>query len=517
MPKFIYKIPFHPFLFGLYPILSLWIANYDAISAVEVFRSALITILFIIAGAILLRLARLTTGQVAGILSLSAVLFFSYGHGIYWLAELHNEGNELLSPITFTLLYMAAWAVGIFFVIRWMQSASFLHIFLNITTGLLILLLFFQIASNEFAFASLMRSGAFQKFEIDQRALPDKQQRGDLPDVYYIVLDGYGSEAALKQFLSFDNADFYNGLKNRGFYVAEESTSNYANTAPSLASSLNFQYLDELPEAVGSDSNNYRPLREIIQKNQVMEYFDRSGYTTVAFETGFSITEIKGADVYRTVQAGPNNFESMLLTNSLSLLWTRDLTSYQYRNRITAVLEQTGSLADIPSPKFVFAHVMAAHPPFVYGEDGEVRSRAAQVVTDTGGRDDLIEHRDAYQGQVRYINRFLLAMVDDILRSSPKEPVIIIQGDHGSGLYMNWQSAEETCFAERKSILNAYYFPGGKTEMLYPTITPVNSFRVVFNTYLGADLLLLEDRNYFSLFESPYRMIDVTNEEGLCP
>lgn len=516
MLKNINKFPFHPLLFGLYPIMSLWLANYDSIPAADVFRPALVTTLVILGGAALLRLARLTTGQVAGLLSLSAVMFFSYGHIIYWLAEIHNQGNELLSPVTFTLLFIVVWAFGIFGVIRWMHGTMFMHVFLNITAGLLTLLLVFQIVSNEFGYIKLAQSGTFQKFDITQHS-PVRQQPGAQPDVYYIVLDGYGSESALKQFLSFDNSYFYNELKERGFYVAEESTSNYANTAPSLASSLNFQYLDGLPEAVGSNSNNYRPLREIIQNNQVMAFFDRSAYTTTALETGFSITEIKGADVYRTVQTGPNNFEAMLLTNSLSLLWTRDLTSYQYRNRITAVLEQVGRLADIPSPKFVFAHVMAAHPPFVYGVDGEVRSSAAQVVTDTGGRNDFIEHREAYQAQVRYINRFVLAMVDEILRGSPTEPVIVIQGDHGSGLYMNWQSAEETCFTERKSILNAYYFPGGKTEMLYPTITPVNSFRVIFNTYFGADLPLLEDRNYFSLFESPYQMIEVTNQEGVCP
>jgi hypothetical protein len=45
-------------------------------------------------------------------------------------------------------------------------------------------------------------------------------------------------------------------------------------------------------------------------------------------------------------------------------------------------------------------------------------------------------------------------------------------------------------------ILNAYYLPGTGQAGLYPSITPVNSFRVVFNAYFGTDLPILPDRSY---------------------
>jgi hypothetical protein len=45
----------------------------------------------------------------------------------------------------------------------------------------------------------------------------------------------------------------------------------------------------------------------------------------------------------------------------------------------------------------------------------------------------------------------------------------------------------------------AYYFPGKDvSELAYPTMTPVNSFRLVFNTYFGGNFPLLEDTSYFS-------------------
>jgi hypothetical protein len=40
--------------------------------------------------------------------------------------------------------------------------------------------------------------------------------------------------------------------------------------------------------------------------------------------------------------------------------------------------------------------------------------------------------------------------------------------------------------------------PGGGTSQIYPTITPVNTFRLIFNIYFGGNYPLLEDKSYFS-------------------
>jgi hypothetical protein len=60
------------------------------------------------------------------------------------------------------------------------------------------------------------------------------------------------------------------------------------------------------------------------------------------------------------------------------------------------------------------------------------------------------------------------------------------------------------------AILNAYRLPGDGVEKIYPSITPVNSFRVVFDTYFGTSLGLLEDRALFSLYGKRYHFWDVT-------
>jgi len=56
--------------------------------------------------------------------------------------------------------------------------------------------------------------------------------------------------------------------------------------------------------------------------------------------------------------------------------------------------------------------------------------------------------------------------------------------------------------------LNAYHLPEGVNGAgLYPSISPVNSFWVIFNRYFGQDLELLPDRSYFMTVGHPYQLI----------
>ena len=90
-------------------------------------------------------------------------------------------------------------------------------------------------------------------------------------------------------------------------------------------------------------------------------------------------------------------------------------------------------------------------------------------------------------------------------------PIIIIQGDHGPGAYLHWGSLEQTVPSERFGILNAYYFPDGNYETLYPSISPINSFRVVLNQYFETKYALLPDLHYYSRWNVPFDFIEVTD------
>ena len=59
-------------------------------------------------------------------------------------------------------------------------------------------------------------------------------------------------------------------------------------------------------------------------------------------------------------------------------------------------------------------------------------------------------------------------------------------------------------------ILNAYYLPG-HSDIAYPTISPVNTFRLIFNTYFGTDYELLPDTSYYSPVPNIYDFEEFPN------
>jgi hypothetical protein len=104
---------------------------------------------------------------------------------------------------------------------------------------------------------------------------------------------------------------------------------------------------------------------------------------------------------------------------------------------------------------------------------------------------------------VTYINQRISAIVDLVLQTSANPPVIVIQGDHGPAPF--------DVIERRMKILNAYYFPDN-TEGLYPTITPVNTFRVILNKYFGQTYPLLDDRSLYSAYDGPYNYAEIPND-----
>jgi hypothetical protein len=190
------------------------------------------------------------------------------------------------------------------------------------------------------------------------------------------------------------------------------------------------------------------------------------------------------------------------------------------RLRITYLLDHLPDIARDSQPTFTFAHLVCPHPPMIFGPHGEEIGTEHEryerfMLTNDRANGRYRKPEDfarAYKDQSIFITRRIQETIDRILAESPEPPIIIVQSDHGSELNLDMESVRNTDLHERMSILNAYYFPGGRYEGLYDSISPVNSFRVVFNTFFGAKLPLLPDRSFFSTWSDPYRFIDVTDE-----
>ena len=92
------------------------------------------------------------------------------------------------------------------------------------------------------------------------------------------------------------------------------------------------------------------------------------------------------------------------------------------------------------------------------------------------------------------VNARLIPILQEILDRSSTPPIIIIQGDHGFPVIKDTPSTGNI-----SPILNAYYLPGLGQDGLYPTISPVNTFRLIFNDYFGGQYELLLDQSYHTM------------------
>jgi len=343
------------------------------------------------------------------------------------------------------------------------------------------------------------------------------EKSGTYPDIYYIILDGYARADILKEFYQYDNTEFLNHLAQKGFFVADKARSNYAQTNLSLASSLNLTYLDDLAEQMGPESNNRAPLRQMFMNSKVAGFLKEHDYLMVGFSSGISLTEWKNADIFITPQSSLSEFENLLLnTTPIPLLLNKlpEKTQYDlHRERLLYVFKHLADMADLDAPVFVIAHIMTPHPPFVFGENGEKIEPDTKFSFHDGSQImPRYEYVENYKNQLIFVNKKIKAAIDEIISKSSAPPIIIFQADHGPGSMLDWSDLDKTNFRERMSIFNVYYLPDSGDKELYDGITPVNTFRIIFNHYFGTDLDILEDKCYFSTWRHPYKFIDVTDE-----
>ncbi|HLA07351.1 MAG TPA: hypothetical protein VJ022_07905 [Anaerolineales bacterium] len=495
------KHPLYPILFALFPVLSLTAYNIREIFIGEVFRPLLFSLLLSVAiyGLVNLRIRNASRAALISVLLL--FLFFSYGQMYSAFEGREVFGIGLFRHRVLFPLFVVLGCLAVFWVVRAVGRADSFTYPLNVVSMFLLIYPSFTITST------LVQQSIADAASRNADVVSGSDPNAARPDVYYIILDGYGRRDVLQREFGFDNSEFIEGLQARGFYVAECSQSNYAHTLYSLSSSLNYDYLDSL------DVSNDAERIALLKHGSVGSAFETLGYKVVAFPTGWNMTEWTDADIYtdygRTFTT-LTEFETLFLNTTLLRVWTDydRLTSQTipYSNarrlRVLSMIEALQVLPSMEGNYFVFAHFVIPHPPYSFGANGEW----LEINMGSASYEQISQ---AYISQTIYINREILKIIDTIRAESDTPPVIILQGDHGP-------PPDLTNDPEiRMPILNAYFLPGGNPALdLYPAISPVNSFRVVLNRYYGVNLPLLEDKSYFSPNQDHERVGLVPNS---CP
>ena len=328
--------------------------------------------------------------------------------------------------------------------------------------------------------------------------LSTNTEKSDLPDIYYIILDEYAGFESLEKKFGFDNSKFYSELSKRGFFIPSKSYSNYPFTVLSIPSSLNMQYLNFFSDELGTENTDLDPIREVLEKNLVMNNLSSNGYYIVSFFAG---TEAIGSEKFVNEKICGDNY----YLNQVKSILTPAETYQEKRNEILCTFDEIGNVKErISQPMFVFAHISIPHKPFVFDENGD-----SQMI-DYNDLDDSTKKK-FYLQQLKFANKMTIRTIDEIFVKSETDPIIIIQSDHGERTGINWDEPTEDMIKQGLNNLNAYYFPNEKKNKLYDNISPINTFRIIFNEYFDSDFELLDDRYYWMKSDKkPYDVKDVT-------
>ena len=503
-------LPVYPIAIAAYPIIAMLDHNRLQVHASVAFRPLLASLA---AASTLLTIFRVISGswrKSAMITTISLIFFFSYGH-IYDQVKNANlfdfviGRHRFLAPF-FGLLLLA----GILLIRRTRSDLDRATPLLNVFAVTLLLIPLVQ-----FGAFLITNSAVIPRIVSAQDATESlsSQAGGDLPDIYFIILDAYTRADALDRDFSFDNSDFIDALEDRGFYVAACARSNYVITRSSLSSALNLAYHDNLlaanPDLPATAEEEVRLLRY----SKARSLLEEAGYKTVAFESGYEMSTLRDADYFLSLERDPitlqhfDPFEKMLLnTTALRLLVDQEVKAFQSRmrdidevvsisefpfaqhvDRQLFIFDQLPEIARIPDPTFAFVHLTSTHGPYVFDAEGNLWSDEGFYSGPDDEPIDDLHLAKGYTSAIQYTNARILDAIDQIFESSRVPPIIIMQGDHGLG----GQSGQN-----RLQIFSSYFLPGESENLLYPSISPINSFRVVFNTYFDTEFDLLEDRSY---------------------
>lgn len=500
-------------MLAISPIAFLFAHNIEMVFISETLLPSAVVLGF--TGLALLILGRvLKDARRAGIIvSLFLVLFFSYGHIAHEVEERLGDG--------FRHGYMfLAWAIlfagSVYLTLR-IRDARRWTALLNVVALALLVPSLVTVGTYEFETRRMARSAAPTSADRDVRANPGEGAYENPPDIYYIILDRYASASTLEEQFGFDNSEFVDHLTDEGFYVADESVANYPKTFLSLSSSLNMKHLTYLADELGRDATDHTPLFEMLQDYQVWRFLKARGYTFTHLGTGWEPTRYnRHADTNFVVW--PAEFSMMLYQTTLlePIGVELNLLHNEREMQRRAIENKFDALARVPEkegPQFVFAHFLLPHHPYVFEPHGGRLTQEEEAG---------MTEAEKYLSQLAFANERMAWLIDQILERSERPPIIILQSDEGpfipfhleyGGADTDWRQLDDEAIRTHMRILNAYHLPGvDAKEILYPSITPVNTFRVIFDHYFGTDHGLVEDRCY--IIENtlhPYAFVDVTD------
>ena len=344
------------------------------------------------------------------------------------------------------------------------------------------------------------------------------------PNVYFVLVDGYGRTDTMQKYLQFDNSAYVAELRELDFFVAAKAPANYPMTFLSLSTVLNMDYVATESTPRYAERSRFNALLQ--GDNPAVRMFKGLGYAFVQAGSGmWQETNCRG---YEDVCLEKETFgagevfrlgfgETEMALMELTPLFKQYIAAARARGVFEGAVTNLAGLAkalravDTSKPLFVVAHSYPPHPPFIYGPDCAIRD---EIVHDYGPLRDRADdpagrerYRRLYAESAECVSRQIVFFAREIARRDPTG-IVIIQSDHGSDTRVDWSPArplaEWTAEAieERFGVLNAIRVPDRCREWLYDSMSPANTFRLVQGCLEGRPPTFLPDRAFVAGYEN---------------
>ncbi|HEX5015873.1 MAG TPA: hypothetical protein VFV72_17135 [Candidatus Limnocylindrales bacterium] len=494
----------HPILFAIYPIFFLWSQNVGEVAppdVTDVLGATFLAALAVTGIAWLLFVDRARGALVAT----PAILgFLLYGH----------VANLKIPPQVEQGAWMALMAGALVLALklptRWIDR---LDRGLRILAIALIAIALVGIVPTEVEEATTPRT-----IIAAGKTLPNTTT-APRRDVYWLVFDRYGSNESFEVGYGVGN-DLNAWLEDQGFEVLAGSHANYVGTALSLSTTLNMTPLDQLTRGVPKTSNSYQPVYNMLQGSLVTRQFQALGYRYLHLGSWWNPTRTDASADRNYNADGVSDFASAMVEESLVPVLSEAFLPEELPPTEPAkhlkhnawALNKLDSLPHEGGPKFVFAHILLPHPPYVFDKDGTyIESPQRAGITEVEG----------WRGQLEYTNSRIRSFVSELLaKPESEQPIIIIQADEGpwpekygaDKYHFDWSKATDREIEMKFGIMNAWYVPGGTDALgLRQDQTAINTFPTLFDKYFGLDYPALPDRSFASSWGRPYASIEITD------
>lgn len=499
--------PFYYFLLSIYPaIFALGHNIHEIYINVAVRPIAILFLICLVVFGVIFILTRslFRTGLLS---TWIMILFLNYGKFFDWLDQI--SFFDLISRHRYVIfLWLLTSVVGIHWISKIKPSKN-LTIILNLFSIALIIIPVIQITSYSLRIEN-QRNNA-ESIAVNTDVLT---ANADNPDVYVIVLDTYPRADSLEKNFDINNEFFLQQLTDMGFYVASCARCNYAYTELSLSSMFNLNYLDQVAPDVINSGKDTVPLFNLLKNSLMRRNFEQLGYSTYSLAS-YPPLAWDDSDFFYDVKAEQNentngnlaitSFERLIFdSTAIKLLFDLDVFvdstdqvpfNYRYAEHVRYhqfTLQMLRNVVSQRGPKLVFTHLTSPHAPFVFTPEGELLTEPPNIPWVDGLSWE--DNKKYFGMQVQYISNQMTPILKEIINGSETDPIIVLFGDHGYALND----------AERMAVLSAVYAPEYVKESLYPSISHVNIFRVIFNQAFGGNYDILEDVSYMSPHPDPF-------------